>query len=267
MAEEKENFLESLGDDFKDIEELKNFNSVQDLAKSYVSQSKAFSGKLDSVSDDEDWDSFKEKSSKFFKIPEKEEDYKVDVEDNSEDLKKLGFKYKIHPKQVKGFIEDFKEVQSKTAKNLKEDDMKEFEKANEENFKGINNKDEMIAKAINNAGLSLEDFKKELGHLYNSPKVQNLLYKSGKALAGSPSKSESEPADTTSKDGPEIGDDKAMEAKLRMVKDYMNEDPRKGAYYDSSHPKHRQVTNKVDEACKALAAWSEKTGKSIDLLN
>ena len=263
MSDEKtQSFLESLGDDYKGLKELETFKSAKDLAKSYVSLSKAFNDRTEGVSGKEEWPVFQEKSSKFFKLSDKEEDYDVETDVNKDDVKKLGFEFKLHPKQAKGFAEGYLKALTKINSDLEKEKIKEFDIRNDESFKGILNKDEMIAKALNHSKIKLDDFKKTMGVHYNNPDLQALLYNTGKALTGD-DKSEKSPAITTKKS---VETKETFDDKVAYVKNQLRSDPVKGPLYDKTNPKHAETSSRVDRYTKEIAAYAKENNIKVNLL-
>ena len=259
MPDDNKDWKEDLDDDLKSSGELKDLGSVKDLAKSYVMLSKAHSSRVDGISGEEDWDEFANKTGKFFKIPDNKDDYKLgdDVKENNEALKELGYKYKLHPRQVKGISEDYRKVLIKNDENVRKEQKKEFEKSLGEAFKDVKDKDEMISKALNNEGVSLDEFKKGQGHRFYDPKLQKLLYGYGKALKGSNTKTKEgdEPPVTT---GSQKEVRVSMEKKFQWLYD-QNNDP-KSPLHDRKSPDFDKYNEKFEKWSKEVGEWADKEG-------
>ena len=260
MAEK--DWKDDLEDDLKEASELKDIPDVATLAKNYITTNKAYSARVDGIKEDEEWSDFEAKTSKFFKLPESESEYDVDVKENVEDIKKLGFKYKIHPKQVKHFSEDHVKILRQNDENTRKEELKNFEKEIEENFKGVKDKDELPSKGINNSGYKLDELKKELGHHFSNPKVQKMLYDYGKALSSDNKKGE-EDKKTPETTGPQTTSKKTVEEKFEWMK-AQGSNP-KSPYMDSTHPKHAETVKKFKEFAVVVGKWADENEVELNL--
>ena len=247
-----------LDEELKNSSELKDIEDVNSLAKSYISMSKAYSSRVDGVTGEEDWDEFATKTGKFLRIPEKKSDYKLDdVKDNVDELVDLGHKYKLHPKQVKHFSEDFLKVLKKNDENLRSEKVKASEKELEDTFKDIKDRDECIGKALNKSGYSLDSMKKSLGDSYLNSKLQKILYDYGKSLSSdSTSKVDKEPPITTGdKDGVETK--KSVTEKFEWLKQ-QHILGAKSPVVDTSSPKHLEFKKKFNEYRDAVGKYADE---------
>lgn len=246
-------------EDLKNAGWLKNTPKVGGLVKSYDELLKVASGNIKAVTKDDSWETIQQKSESFYNLAKKEEEYKVDYDgDNKEDIRKLGFKYKMHPTQVKGFIKDFTEVQknSRTIKNQVE--QTGWVEKNKAAFKDISNKDELIGKALNHMGESQESLKEFLGRHSENPFVMKTLLSLGQRLStvkdGKP---------VTSSDPSSTADISTMKEKEDFVRRYMRNS--NSEYWNKSAPGHTDIKHKVDKAVKELAEHQQKTGAEIRL--
>ena len=259
-SETKEvNFKDSLGDDFKDFSELDSFESAKDLAKSYISLSKVHSSRTDNIKGDEDWEVFQGKLAKFLRLSENVKDYAVDVKKHKGDIQELGFKYKIHPRQMKGFIEDYTKAVEKANKAVEVENLKEYEIRNSENFKGVANRDELIAKGVNHSKLSVEELKKELGQAFHKPIIQNLLYNYGKALTDQDS--DDKGAETTADRA--VEDKAGVENMIAFIEDQVNNP--NSDFYDDKSPNYAKNRRIVENYSKKLDEYQKKTGQKLDI--
>ena len=255
----QEDWREGL-EEYKDDPALRTFKSVKDLAESHISLNKAFSGSIQSVEKDEDLSILTQKASKFFRIPENREDYQLDVKENVDELRTLGHKYKIHPRQLKSFIEDYRKTLEKNEKNLSEAERDKYKRESSEALKDIKNRDELIAKAANKSGYSVDELKQSLGNKYYTKSVQKLLLNLGKHLGGGDERvDEKPPISSSGSDGDSRSE---MQEKLNFV-DYHTRNS-KSPYYDSKHEKHPEIFRKVEKYSNDLKEYSKKTGEEIN---
>ena len=259
MPEEK-NWKDDLDEDLRDASELQDIKSVGDLGKSYVNMSKAYSSRVESLKGDEDEEKFYEKAGKFLRIPEKAEDYDLDVKENQESLKALGHKYKLHPKQVKGFAEDYLKVLKKNDENTIKEKVKGFDSKNKEFFKDIKDKDTMISKGLNKSGFDVDEFKKEMGHNFSNSKVQRLLYDYGKSLSGGKKTSEDTTPPVTTGEA-STSERQTMREKYKFVMGQIH--GQNTAFHDENNEKHVETRKKVERYTKELGEWAKKTGEEI----
>ena len=261
MSEEK-SWKDDLPEDVKDSSELSTFKDVAALAKSYVTLSKSFSKNHEAPGKDDNFETFSEKTGKFFGIGKREE-YKTKYEgDNKKEIEDLAHKYRLAPIQIQGFMEDYKKHREEVSKAKIGLRNEKWEKENKENFKEITNKDELLGKALNSLGTDAEKMKATLKDQFENPAIKKLLVNMGKALSEAEKqgkKGEHEPSG-----GGGTGDDSTIEEKLQFVRGHFHN--KAGAFWDKSKANHVETRMKVNRYVSELSQHQAKTGKKMNLM-
>ena len=257
---EENNWRDDLAEDVRDAGELKNLSSVSELARSHIEAQKTLSKRPASLNGDEPSDVFFDKVGKMLAIG-KESSYQNIT---TQEIADVARRYKIHPRQLKPFLEEIKPELDK----LKVERSEKTQALYKEKVKYLENEfkdsDILRAKASKALGVSLDSLKEELGSEYNNPRIQHLLF-----LVGSGNKP---PAFQT--DGPpkttEGGEDSdkvtgtERERAQKMV-NYISEAKKGPAYYDKGHKEHEAVKKKVFGYLDELVKYQKKTGEQINL--
>ena len=254
---------DQLSEPLREAPELKDFKDINSLGSSYINSAKAINNKVDKVTNEDSWDTFDKKAKNFLNIPEDVKKYKLEGNfEDSEKLRDLGHKYKIHPMQMQNFLKDYTSFKEEKEKGVKNTVKEKWTTLNSEEFKKWENKDILQAKALNHLGETSESFKKALGEQVDNPSVQKMLLKFGKYI------------DTIDKDGKvkttagggggddkDVKDPEQAEEKLKYIRSYLTNS--NSAYYDPKSPSYSEVRSKIERFTKELTDYQMKTG--IDL--
>ena len=254
------NLDESLSEDLKNDPSFKDLETVDDLAKSYLHINKAYSERYEGLGKDDSWETMSAKLSKFSHLPNEESQYNVEAKEHPEVVKRLGFKYKLHPHQASAFAKDFHEAIKGHHETVRKSEVEEFKKNSESKFSDIKDKDVLMAKVANTLGVSMDDFKSKFGRRFHSPVVQDLIFKYAKTLGKEPS-DDSKNFESTSK--AVGGDQHNIEADRDFYKSMI--DNRNSAFYDTSNPEHAKVRKEVFEAGERLAEYQKENNIEVDL--
>lgn len=251
-----EEWKENLPEDLKSSSELKNIDSIENLAKSFVHASKSLSQRHQGVNEDDTWESFSVKAKNFNKIPNEKKDYKLDYNENDkEKIIDIGFKYKIHPMQLKPIVQELKKsFKEEVEKNslLKNEEWKKQTK--NDVFSKVDNKDEIIGRAFKEIGVDRENFESSLGRIHNHPLINKMLLKLG-------SVSDSSKAPITSGSG--NSSDPGFQDMLTWVRRELNNP--NSALNDPKQPGHTEAVLKSEEYIKKLSEYQKKSGQTFNL--
>lgn len=245
---------DELPEEIKSAGELKDIGSVEKLSESYISLTKAFSSRTDGVKADEDFDISAEKWSKFNSLPKEEKDYKVDVKDNQTLVQRAGFKYKMHPRQAKGFSEEYHKGILEIDKKLSAQERENLKEESNKAFKDIKDRDTLISKAANASGHSVDELKGILGNKFYSPKVQKLLMDYAKHLDAPVG----EKPPVSSK--PALNEASAQE-KLNWISETIKNTS--SPYYDKTHADHITQRQRMEKYKQDLRKYEQETGEKV----
>lgn len=224
-------------------EAVKGYENVEDLAKAHVELNKMLSSRIDKIEKEDTFEEFSKKAQMFGHLSE--ENYGEGLE-GSDELKKLGFKYKLHPEfQLKQFVEEYDKMKSEALEQEVAGEMEKWKAEGEEMFKNIEDKDIKFLNAVKRLEMEKESFDKEYGELAKNPKVLKLIYALG-------TEKESDKHIT-------LPGDKQLnpESKLQYVKKHMHPD---SPYFNKKHANHASVKAKVDQYTAELSEEEQETG-------
>ena len=249
MPAEEDSWKDNLPEELKESSELKNFESVEDLAKSYVHSSKLLSQRFEGVGEEDTFENFAAKAEKFFKLPKDSGEYKASEDEN---LNKLGFKYKLHPNiQWKPLIKEFQELEKKGVESRTTETLDKWKESNEKNYSNIKNKDEVLGRAFANLNTTREKFEEELKDFHQHPQVVKMLLKLGEG------KGKAAPTTTSGEGGTHV----ELQGKIDFVKDTLKD--HQGPYYNPKHPDYSKVRAKVRQYIPEIKKEELKTGIGV----
>ena len=251
-SEGGENWLEGVPEEVRSSPHLAHISSVSSLAQSYVQASEQLSKSHPGPAKDEAWDSFAQKTQKFFHIPDQKDEYKHAYEgEYSKEVSEIAYKYRLHPMQVKPVVEDLLKVFNTGSEGKTAQRVEIWAKDSEKVFEGVEGKDEILGRALKKMGVTREALEAEFGGFMKHPLLNKVLLALGKD-EGSVS-SEPITSKTTKKD---IG----IKEKFDELKIHMND--RKSPYWNSEHPDHFNMKRKIDGYARDVSRYQQQNPQS-----
>lgn len=244
-------FRDTLPADLKGDPSLANLSSVESLASAYVSANKQLSKNHPGPGKEDSWEDFSKKTSNFFKTPKTADEYKHEYEgDHKERVTQIAHKCKIHPKQVKPFVDELlKAVQVKGEVNTSQR-VEQWKKETSEVYQGVEGKDEVLGRAFKKLGETNETIEAKLGAVRHNPIIAKLFLKLGEAEASTKGLSKGPIGSDTPKN--EIG----ILEKLSYVQKYMRD--LTSPYHNQQHPSHFETKRTVNEYVAVLSDFQRK---------
>ena len=258
-----DNWKDSLPEDIREAGALKNFESLEDLAKSHIEAQKTISQRPASISGEEPAHDFFDKVGKSLGIKDDIGSYKTIGNDA---ISKVAQRYKIHPRQLKPFLEDVQPELDRLSSKQSESKQAEYAEGIKYLEKEFKDHDLLRAKTAKKLGVSLKKLEEELGPAYNTPRVQHLILALGSGGKTTPFQGDSAPKTTDTHKKTDAGEDGDERKTMQQKLDYINDMQREGTpYYDEEHKEHKDVRKKVAEYTKDLAKYQREHKETINL--
>ena len=255
---------ESLPEDLKSAGELQNFASVADLARSHIQAQKTLSSRPASITGQEPSDIFFSKAGKALGV---KEDLKSYGDVGNEDIAKVAMRYKIHPRQLKPFLEDIQPNLDGMARKASEEKGSDYKRQTAMLERDYKDHDLLRAQAMKRMGRSLADVKSKLGVEFENPIVQQLLFMVGSGNRPAPYQKEDAPK--TSGGGLEdAGENIAGNTvdDLQRKAEYVHDAKQSGSpYYDKDHKDYPKMRRNVQKYVRDLMEYQKKTGEDVKI--
>ena len=235
------------------VEATRNFKSVEDLGTAYVNATKLLSQKISGVSKDDDFESFSKKAQLFNHLPENKDEYASGSEIPDE-IKEIGFKYKLHPDlQLPHLVKDLEKVKQNANEVLKKKEIEKWSEESKEVLKNIEDKDMVLARAFKALDMDREGFEKQAGPLSKHPLVNKMLSVIGNVKEESPADKVGLPDNKT--------DLSSIKERKAFVLSHLNDAA--SPYYNEKHPEHHNLKEKLDKAISEVTDYEHKKGKIL----
>ena len=254
-------WLEELPEELRSSGSLKNFESVADLAKSYVEAQKTLSQRPASISGDEPAHEFFEKTGKALGVKGDIAEYKGI---GNENISKVAMRYKLHPRQLKPFLEDIQPEISNMTKKSEEDKTHDWKGKVAYLEKEFKDSDLLRAQAAKRLGTTLSEMQERVGALYNNPDFQHMLLVLGSGDKPVPFQQDGPPkTSSTGKTDPASDSErKTAQEKLNFIAEMQRDG---SPYFDKKHADHFKTVQKVEKYTRELSDFQSRTGEEVSL--